>query len=112
MDGPYLNSLIPIVGGVAASAWAPMSSVTTPTATAPRLYHASALVSSFMVFSWPPHTSERFTSGAVPPGSENVGREQIAMLGVSLMCSMNAAKAVSGLGETDGTNGSLGRCGG
>src|SRR2546426_8180609 len=51
MDGPYLNSLIPIVGGVAASAWAAMSSVTTPTVTTPRLYHASALVSSFMVFS-------------------------------------------------------------
>src|SRR5207244_1966548 len=51
MDGPYLNSLIPIVGGVAASAWAAMSSVTTPTVTTPRLYHASALVSSFIVFS-------------------------------------------------------------
>src|SRR5881296_445116 len=47
MDGPYLNSLIPIVGGVAANAWAPMSSVTTPTATTPRLYHASARVSSY-----------------------------------------------------------------
>src|SRR5262245_24228141 len=51
MDGPYLNSLIPIVGDVAANARAPMSSVTAPTATTPRLYHASVLVSSFMVFS-------------------------------------------------------------
>src|SRR5439155_15940785 len=53
MGGPYLNSLIPIVGGVAASAWAPMSSAITPTATNAHLYHASALVSSFMVLSLP-----------------------------------------------------------
>src|SRR5882762_11038126 len=51
MGGPYLNSLIPIVGGVAASAWAPMSSVITPTATNAPLDHAGALVSSFMVLS-------------------------------------------------------------
>src|SRR4030095_10299700 len=51
MDGPYLNCLIPIVGGVAASAWAPMSRVTTPMATPPRLHHRSARVSFFMVFS-------------------------------------------------------------
>src|SRR5437764_12173820 len=53
MGGPYLNSLIPIVGGVAASAWAPMSSVITPTATNARPHHASVRVSSFMVPSLP-----------------------------------------------------------
>src|SRR2546427_5426250 len=94
MDGPYLNSLIPIVGGVAASAWAPMSSVTTPTATNPRVYHASALVSSFMVPSLPSshvrtlhhrRRSMRFRKGL---------RERIAVLGVSLARLMSAAKAV------------------
>src|SRR6266540_3445308 len=83
MDGPYLNSLIPIVGGVAASAWAPMSSVTTPTATNPRLYQASALVSSFMVLSLPSshvqtlhhrRRSMRFRKGL---------RKRIAVLGVA-----------------------------
>src|SRR3989454_8959073 len=93
MDGPYLNSLIPMVGGVAASAWAPMSSVTTPTATNPRLYQASALV-SFMVLSLPSshvrtrhhrRRSMRFRKGL---------RERIAVLGVGLICPMSAAKTV------------------
>src|SRR2546427_4586181 len=51
MAGPYLISLTPIVGGAAPSGWARMSSVPPPPATTPRLYHASALVSSFMIFS-------------------------------------------------------------
>src|SRR2546422_4390017 len=83
MDGPYLNCLIPIVGGVAASAWAPMNIVATPTATNPRLYQASALVSSFMVLSSPSshvrtlhhrRRSTRFRKGL---------RERIAVPGTS-----------------------------
>src|SRR6267378_4090300 len=83
MGGPYLNSLIPIVGGVAASAWAPMSSVITPTATNAPLDHAGALVSSFMVLSLPPHASERSTTGAVPIGPHKVWRERIVHSGVT-----------------------------
>src|SRR5438067_12313846 len=83
MGGPYLNSLIPIVGGVAASAWAPMRGVITPTATDARLYHASARVSSFMGLSLPPHSPEGSTTGAVPSGPDKVWMERIVRLGVT-----------------------------
>src|SRR5437660_10270720 len=72
MAGPYLNSLIPIVGGVAPTACAAMSSVLSPSATIRRLYQASAVVSSVMIFSLPPHTCERSTAGTVPCGSEKL----------------------------------------
>src|SRR5262249_42042849 len=82
MGGPYLNSLIPIVAGVAASAWAPMRNATTPTVTTPSLY-ARALVSSFMVLSFlltrpnaPPQTSFHAVQ-------KRGWTERIAVLGVS-----------------------------
>src|SRR5207249_11181233 len=107
MYGPYLNSLIPIVGAVAASAWTPMSSVTTPAATIPRLYHAITFVSFFMVLFLPPHTSERSISGAVPPGSERVGGNGLGCGALPFVCLWTAARPEPAFGERVGRIGHL-----
>src|SRR5207245_10499294 len=81
----------------AATAGAPMSSVTTPAATIPRLYQASAVVSSVMIFSLPPHTCERSTAGTVPCGSEKLRGNESACPALASV----ARRLVERVGPTD-----------